>query len=82
MVTIVIQKESEACEEGKARMMQRVAYNKEILALNVEEWGHSSVVEHSTADQSRLPPLLLVKKFSCKRRAVNRTYQIQLLFFV
>lgn len=66
MVTIVIQKESEACEEGKARMMQRVAYNKEILALNVEEWGHSSVVEHSTADREVLgstPSVPLHKHF-------------------
>ena len=39
MVSIVIQREREPCEEGKARVMQNVAYDKEILALNVESGG-------------------------------------------
>ena len=66
MVTIVIQKESEACEGGKARVMQNVAYDKEILALNVEEWGHSSVVEHSTADREVTGSIPVAPFTSCK----------------
>ena len=66
MVTIVIQKESEAYEEGKARTMQNVAYDKEILALNAEEWGHSSVVEHSTADREVTGSIPVAPFTSCK----------------
>ena len=66
MVTIVIQRESEPYEEGKARVMQNVAYDKEISALNVEEWGHSSVVEHSTADREVTGSIPVAPFTSCK----------------
>ena len=66
MVSIVIQRESEPCEEGKARVMQNVAYDKEILARNVEEWGHSSVVEHSTADREVTGSIPVAPFTSCK----------------
>ena len=66
MVSIVIQRESEPCEEGKARVMQNVAYDYEILALYVEEWGHSSVVEHSTADREVTGSIPVAPFTSCK----------------
>ena len=47
-------------------MMQNVAYDKEILALNVEEWGHSSVVEHSTADREVTGSIPVAPFTSCK----------------